>query len=89
MEKRKKILVCPHWGLGRHALCSDYSSISERRARSRYRGDGCPQLSATISQLRSIEVPSYPITYSKTVGGFEVLRFNSKILSGIKRASLA
>ncbi|HHT22861.1 MAG TPA: glycosyltransferase [Bacteroidales bacterium] len=90
MEKRKKVLVCPlNWGLGHATRCVP---IIRRLVSEGHEvvivGDGYPLsfLQKQFPQLRSIEVPSYPITYSK--GNSQIWKFLGlipKILIGIKK----
>ncbi len=90
MKKRKKVLVCPlNWGLGHATRCVPIiRRLVDEGNEVVVASDGYPLtfLQKQFPQLRSIELPSYPISYSKGNSQvWQMLRLIPKILNGIKK----
>lgn len=90
MQKRKKVLVCPlNWGLGHATRCVPIiRSLVDEGHEVVIAADGYPLtfLQKQFPELRSIELPSYPINYSKGNSQvWQMLRLIPKILGGIKK----
>ena len=88
MENRKKILICPlNWGLGHATRCVPV--IRDELAAGNevvICADGYPLefLRQEFPALRTIELPSYPIRYSKRKSQvMAMLVFLPKLLKGI------
>ncbi len=89
MEKQaKKILVCPlNWGLGHASRCVPIiHSELEKGNEVVVAADGFPlrMLKQEFPMLRFLELPSYPIRYSKGKSQFfAMLRFIPSLIKGI------
>lgn len=90
MNLQKKILICPlNWGLGHASRCVPIIREELRKGNEvLIASDGFPLvfLRLQFPELRFIELPSYPIEYSKGKSQFfAMLRFLPQLYLGIKR----